>query len=565
MVKFTSIRIKIYAIIITVTVLVNIFALAVGAFLLTRSINASLEEDMLIAIDITDKYITKEIELLKVMATEISWEINLLYHAGESEGVLERVSSDFSNCIGLALFKDTILYDSWYNTAQYGESAIPQEIIYEPFMQTALKGGKAVSTTVYSPDGFLVMYISAPVNKELVMAVAIPGMYMNTLINKITFWKSGHVYMWDDEGTVIANIRTHWVENRNNFFTMAEEDSSYKGVSQVVKRGIEGERGVGHYSIAEVSRTCAFRPVSSPEGWTAGIVAPTNEGPLKDIPRSLLLMSIMTLCLSSIATIIAAIFLRRQYNEIDSLRRDAENMYEQTIEKNKELEKLHTVKDKLFTVVAHDLRGPIGSMSSMLKFSLVEKIDTDTQSKMLIDLSRRVEDVYELIDNLLCWAKNQMKGMVTTPVYFDAQETTQAVVNNLHKIVSDKKVILNNLVKNQKIFADHDMFTVVVRNLTTNALKYTSAGGEITLSSEISDNMLVVSVRDTGTGMTQEAQKKLFILSETKSTLGTNNESGAGLGLVLCAEFVQANGGRIWFSSIEGEGSTFYFSVPLVE
>jgi two-component system sensor histidine kinase/response regulator len=149
-------------------------------------------------------------------------------------------------------------------------------------------------------------------------------------------------------------------------------------------------------------------------------------------------------------------------------------------------------------------------------------------------------------------------------VCFDVQEGSRVVTDSLQSIAAAKRITLSNRIEPQQIFADRDMFAVVVRNLTTNALKFTSADGEVTLASELNDDMLVISVKDTGTGMTQEVQNNLFKLSETKSQRGTNNESGTGLGLVLCADFVKANGGSIWFTSKQGEGSTFYFSVPVL-
>jgi len=237
--------------------------------------------------------------------------------------------------------------------------------------------------------------------------------------------------------------------------------------------------------------------------------------------------------------------------------------YLKTIEKNRELKKLHKVKDKIFSVVAHELRTPMASMLSILKLSFMKTIDTETQDQLLQDISKRVNDVYGLLDNLLRWAKSQMQGMVVSPIYFDVQNEISAVMDGLQDVAAAKMIALNNRTGNQEVYSDRDMFSVVVRNLATNALKYTSAGGEVTIDSELTGNMLVVSVKDTGTGMPQEVQEKLFKLSETKSQRGTNNESGTGLGLVLCADFVKANGGRIWFSSTQGEGSTFFFSVPV--
>ena len=237
--------------------------------------------------------------------------------------------------------------------------------------------------------------------------------------------------------------------------------------------------------------------------------------------------------------------------------------YRKTTEKNREMKKLHAVKDKLFSVVAHDLRNPMSALMSVLKLANGNMPDVEKQNQLFKDISSRVNHTYDLLDNLLGWTKSQMRGIVSAPVYFDAQEESRSVTDSLQAIASNKQIVLENRIEPQQVYADRDMFDVVVRNLTTNAIKYTSAGGGITLSSELSGNMLVISVKDTGTGMSQEVQDKLFNLSETKSQRGTDNESGTGLGLVLCSDFTKANGGCIWFTSVHGEGSTFSFSVPV--
>jgi PAS domain S-box-containing protein len=251
--------------------------------------------------------------------------------------------------------------------------------------------------------------------------------------------------------------------------------------------------------------------------------------------------------------------------ELDKYRDNLEKMVQETAEKNEELGKLHTVKDKLFSVVAHDLRSPMGALVSVLKLAGKNMLDAETQAQLFKDISMRVDDTYGLLDNLLRWAKSQMQGISPMPVSFDAREASHAVTYGIQYVAANKEIVLNNFIENHQIFADRDMFAVVLRNLTMNAIKYTSAVGEVTLASELSNNMLIISVKDNGIGMPQDVHDKLFKLSETQSRRGTNNESGTGLGLVLCADFAKANGGSIWFTSKVGEGSTFYFSVPLKE
>ena len=230
---------------------------------------------------------------------------------------------------------------------------------------------------------------------------------------------------------------------------------------------------------------------------------------------------------------------------------------------NNNLKELNFVKDKLFSVVAHDLRSPMVALMTMLKLFNTDKLDTEKQARLLRDVSTRVGNTFGLLDNLLRWAKSQMQGMAPSLAFFDIQEESHAVTDTLQSFATVKKIALENHIGKHQVYADRDMLAVVIRNLITNAIKYTSANGTVILNSELKDNMLIVSVEDTGTGMSQEVQEKLFKLSETQSQSGTNNETGTGLGLVLCADLVKANGGNIWFTSVQGEGSTFFFSVPV--
>ena len=236
--------------------------------------------------------------------------------------------------------------------------------------------------------------------------------------------------------------------------------------------------------------------------------------------------------------------------------------YRKINQKNRELSELHATKDKLFSVIAHDLRSPVASLVSVLELTQSNTMETRSQEAVFKDISKHVDETYRLLDNLLRWAKNQMQKMVASPISFDIQAECAVITDILMTNASAKKITLTNHTYKQNVYADKDMFSVVLRNLTTNAIKFTPEGGEVTITSELSENMAIISVKDTGIGMTQEVQKNLFKLSATKSQLGTYNEVGTGLGLVLCADFIKANGGEIWFTTKEGEGSTFFFSFP---
>ena len=244
------------------------------------------------------------------------------------------------------------------------------------------------------------------------------------------------------------------------------------------------------------------------------------------------------------------------YRKITDNNREMKNM-------NRELKEMHTTKDKLFSVVAHDLRNPVSSLVGLLRLLGAQKMDAEEQDMLFKNVSGRVDNVYNLLDNLLRWSKSQMQGIVPAPVLFDVHEESRLVIDNLQAIAANKQIILENHIQQYQVYTDRDMFAVLVRNLINNAIKYTSAEGKIILASEISDDSLIISVKDNGIGMPQEVQDTLFSLSETQSRYGTENESGTGLGLVVCADFVKANGGKIWFTSAQDEGSTFFFSVPL--
>lgn len=237
------------------------------------------------------------------------------------------------------------------------------------------------------------------------------------------------------------------------------------------------------------------------------------------------------------------------------------------LSKTEELQRTIAGRDKLYSVIAHDLRSPMGSIKmvlNMLKLNLPsEKIGAEMY-ELLTMANQTTEDVFSLLDNLLKWTKSQIGKLNVVYQDVDLVEVTDGVIEIFSMVASLKKIRIREM-KPEKMMvnADIDMLKTVVRNLLSNAIKFSKENSEVLVKMEEVDGMAVVSVQDYGCGISEEGQKKLLHTDTHFSTFGTNNEEGSGLGLLLCKDFVVKNGGKLWFTSKEGEGSIFSFSIPV--
>lgn len=237
------------------------------------------------------------------------------------------------------------------------------------------------------------------------------------------------------------------------------------------------------------------------------------------------------------------------------------------LNKTQELQRIIMGRDKLYSVIAHDLRSPMGSIKMVLNMLILnlppEKIGEEMYD-LLTMANQTTEEVFSLLDNLLKWTKSQIGKLNVVYQDIDVVEVVDGVIDIFNMVAGLKKItILEEKPTKLAVYADIDMLKTVVRNLISNAIKFSNENSEILVKLEEKDGMAVVSVKDNGCGIDEESQKKLLHADTHFSTFGTNNEEGSGLGLLLCQDFVVKNGGKLWFSSKKDEGSTFYFSVPL--
>lgn len=237
------------------------------------------------------------------------------------------------------------------------------------------------------------------------------------------------------------------------------------------------------------------------------------------------------------------------------------------LSKTEELQRTIAGRDKLYSVIAHDLRSPMGSIKMVLNMLILnlpsEKIGAEMY-ELLTMANQTTEDVFSLLDNLLKWTKSQIGKLNVVYQDVDLVEVTDGVIEIFSMVASLKKIRIREM-KPEKMMvnADIDMLKTVVRNLLSNAIKFSKENSEVLVKMEEVDGMAVVSVQDYGCGISEEGQKKLLHTDTHFSTFGTNNEEGSGLGLLLCKDFVVKNGGILWFTSKEGEGSIFSFSIPV--
>lgn len=235
---------------------------------------------------------------------------------------------------------------------------------------------------------------------------------------------------------------------------------------------------------------------------------------------------------------------------------------EEMEKRSKELEQLNEVKDKFFSIISHDLRSPINALAGLMDLLDKGAIASHELPVAIKELRVRFNHTRSLMNNLLDWTVLQMDKMNLQASNVPLFKIVEENIELMGSIQSKKIRMVNNVPQNAIGYADSNTINLVIRNLMTNAIKFTNDGGEIAVSAEPKGNEWVMSVRDNGIGMSDDIQKKLFDKINPYSTRGTANEKGTGLGLILCKEFVEKNGGRIWVESKENKGSTFWFTVP---
>ena len=230
--------------------------------------------------------------------------------------------------------------------------------------------------------------------------------------------------------------------------------------------------------------------------------------------------------------------------------------------RNKELIETNRIRTQMFSIISHDMRSPINSVLGLLNVLGEGNLQLD-EAKVYANKARvRVQNTLEMLTNLLNWSRNQLDGAEIKPVKVDLNRLLARQLPIYQEIARQKKIIIENeIYEPVELYCDREMITIILRNLVSNAIKFTPAGGNITLGVVTMDERVSISVKDTGVGMDAKTKAKLFS-SHLESKLGTNHEKGTGLGLKLCKNFVDLHDGNIFIDSAPNKGTTFRVVMP---
>ena len=235
---------------------------------------------------------------------------------------------------------------------------------------------------------------------------------------------------------------------------------------------------------------------------------------------------------------------------------------EAILEQTHHLEEVNQVKDKLFSIVSHDLKDSISSIKAFLDLLKEDSISKEEFRELIPELSENANNASSLLFNLLNWSKSQMQSLEPKPELFNIQEVFHTKMALVEQKVEDKRIVLIDESQRDFVYADRSMVEIVIQNLITNAVKFSRTGDVITVSNQDVNGKALICVEDTGVGISRENIDKLFNANKNFTTVGTKNEKGTGLGLTIAKDLVELNDGRIWVESTENVGSKFFIELP---
>lgn len=302
------------------------------------------------------------------------------------------------------------------------------------------------------------------------------------------------------------------------------------------------------------------QPTSTP---TDNNVLPVDDKKLKQFKLLTYILggALLIALIAYILTLMNGKNRKEQLEELEETNKQYKLQNDSILEQTRHLEEMNQVKDRLFSIVSHDLKDSITGVKAFLDLLREDSISQEEFDELIPELSENADNAAALLMNLLNWSKSQMQNLEPKPELFNIQDVFQDKMNLVQKKVEQKNIIMLDESIKDFVYADRSMIEIVIQNLLANAVKFSRVGDVITISNRERNGNVLICIEDTGVGISEENQKKLF-KNGGFTTRGTNAEKGTGLGLSICKQMVELNYGKIWVESEPNLGSKFFVELP---
>jgi len=554
-----NIRTRAMLVIILTNLFIILFSVFVGISFVERNIDLSLETDLMEMSNLADRFVSSELDSLKLKAF---WIAENLSEAGETgwPQVFAEQSGLHRDFTGMAVFSagGELIAAAGKHAEETG--IMNDKYIRAVFQSAADAGaagidfGKSAFSSTLILNNEVVFYLAVPLpsSHNRVLALTLPGTYFRERLSSFVIWETGHIYMSDADGYVVSNPRENWVRERFNYIKAADTDPDFLELAETVKRMTRGESGIGYYTVYGIPRICAFRPVSSSqEGWSLGVVAPLTENPVRDTDKGLLVVALVSIFLNIIAALVASNFIRKPFERIEVLKEQAEAA--------------NKAKSAFLSTMSHEIRTPMNAILGISEIHLQNDALDPNIREALDKIYSSGDLLLSIINDILDLSKIEADKLELLASKYDiASLVSDAAQLNMMRIGSkplEFELHVNDKMPSQMI-GDELRIKQVLNNLLSNAFKYTASGVvKLSVDAEEGRNkdeiILVVVVSDSGQGMTREQLNKLFDEYTRFNQSANRATEGTGLGMSIARKLINLMSGDIKVESEPGKGSTF--------
>jgi signal transduction histidine kinase/CheY-like chemotaxis protein/HPt (histidine-containing phosphotransfer) domain-containing protein len=547
-VRVGHIRIRVILVIVITNLIIVLFSILAGAIFLRNGIEESQEANITEIANIADQLLSLEIDMLKLKADIV---VNELTNTDASRWPTvfdELKERDLKYIIGMTVFKGPDII------ASAGEMPAGSDLYENSYFQQAFSGEATLTSTCLTDNGAM-FYLAVPLpgTRDCVVAFTIHGTHFSMFVSDIVIWKTGHIFILDSNGYMLANVRPQWIQERHNFLKLAEIESGYDDVASVMSRMTHGYSGVGRYAIAGRQRICAYRAITgSREGWSLGVVAPLVESSFRNIDRGLIIVGLVSFLLSAIAAIIASGVIKRPFEESVQLREIADANSK--------------AKSEFLANMSHEIRTPMNEIIGMTELLEHERL-TDHQRRYVSDINMASHSLLDIINDILDMSKIESGKLILNPVTYVFKGFMDNIASMFKYVAKNKGLkfeyeIIGKLP--EYLYGDDIRLRQVLTNICGNAVKFTEEG-HIKLIVYTKGNMLAFKIEDTGAGIRKEDLQNIFNAYEQVDRQKSRKITGTGLGLSISKSFVEMMGGEITVESEYGQGSAFTVMFPIVE